>query len=140
MTGTGPVNIFGKPIKSPVIPKPAPTSGSNLVTVQKNTQSVVTTLAATSEKTNQAGLFMTGVDPVNIFGKPIKSSALAKPASVVTPATTTQTAAKAVTTPAINEAMFENDGSLDYAIDLANRLPPSEIPKLDMKWPVIKVP
>jgi len=85
-------------------------------------------------ETNVPRIFMTGAGPVNIFKAPIKSSPLAKPATAAT--INTKTAAKAATTPAVsNEAMFVNDGSIDYAIELAKRLPFAEIPKLDMKWP-----
>lgn len=87
---------------------------------------------------DQAGIVMTGAGPVNIFGQPIKSSALAKPAPAVATKITQQAVTK--TNATSDKVTFVNDGSVAFAIELANRLPFSEIPKLEMMLPTIKGP
>jgi len=126
MTGAGPVNIFGTPIKSSALPKPAPVAISATAPVAAATTAPTATITATTTPAPSR----TTSAPETIKKTSVSSVTQDKETSTGRPATA----------PLNDKVSFINDGSIEYAIELANRFPLSDIPKLDMTWPTIKAP
>jgi len=122
MTGAGPVNIFGKPIKSSALPKPTPAPVATPAAAPTPSRAATTTTTPAPVKTTSAPKTIT------------------KPSRPSTTQNKEPTPGRPKTASSKDKVSFANDGSIEYAIELANRLPLSEIPKVYMEWPTIKAP